>query len=116
MRRAHNIGMPEQRIRVRWLLGEHVERCAGHLAGIERHAQRLLVDQAAARAIDDAHPFFHFGERSRVDDVLGLFGERGVQRDEIRTLEQLVELDFVHADIGGALGREERIIGDYAHA
>ena len=42
MRRADDIGMAEQRILRRRLLGEHVEGRAGDLAGIERRAQRLL--------------------------------------------------------------------------
>ena len=87
--------MAEQRILLRRLLGEHVEGRAGDLAGIERRAQRRLVDQAAARAIDDAHALLHLGERRGVDDVPGLVGQRRVQRDEIGAPEQLVELDLV---------------------
>ena len=38
MRRAHHVGMAEQRIFGRRLLGEHVEGGAGDVAGIERGA------------------------------------------------------------------------------
>src|ERR1700682_5912071 len=41
--------------------------------------QRPLVDQAAARAIDDAYALLGFLERGGIDDVAGLVGERGVQ-------------------------------------
>ena len=63
MRRAHDIGMAEQRIFGRGLGHEDVEGGAGDVAGIERGAQRHFVDQTAARAIDDAHALFGLGER-----------------------------------------------------
>ena len=99
MRRAHHVGMPEQRVLGGRLLGEYVEGRAGDMAGIERSAQRHLVDQPAARAIDDAHALLHRGERLGVDDVLGLLGQRRVQGDEIGAPEQLVELDLLDAEI-----------------
>jgi len=39
-----------------------------------------------------------------------------MQRDEIRALEQILELDFFDADIDGAFRRQERIVGDHLHA
>ena len=78
MRRADNVGMPEQHVRGSGLLDEHIERGTCNLLGIERFDQRLLVDQAAARAIDDADALFHFRQRRGVDDVFGLLGQRGV--------------------------------------
>ena len=61
-------------------------------------------------------PFFIFANAAASTMFLRLLGQRRVQRDEIRALEQLVELDLVHADIDGALGREERVVGDDPHA
>ena len=115
MRRAHDVFVPEQRILGRRLDREHVEGGAGDMAGIERRPQRRLVDQPAARAIDDAHAAAHFLERLLVDDVPGLLGERRVQGDEIGAPEQLVELDLLDAEIGRPLGRQERIEGDHLH-
>ena len=46
MRRAHHVGMAEQRVSRSRLLDEHVEGRARDLAGIERRAQRRLVDEA----------------------------------------------------------------------
>ena len=57
MRRRHDMGMSEQRVGLRRLLDEHVERRARHMAGVERRTQRDLVNQPAARAIDDPHAF-----------------------------------------------------------
>jgi hypothetical protein len=45
---------------------EHVETGAGHLAGLQRRDQRLLDDQAAAGAVDDAHAGLHLGDRFAV--------------------------------------------------
>ena len=98
MRRAHHVGMAEQRIRGRRLLGEHVEGRARDVAGIERRAQRRLVDQPAARAVDDAHALLHRRERLAVDDVLGLLGQRRMQGDEIGAPDQLVELHLLDAE------------------
>ena len=85
------------------------------MAALQRIVQRRLVDQAAARAIDDAHALFHFLQRRGIDDVLGLVGERGVQRDEIGALEQFLELDLLDAEVQRALRRQERIVGDHLH-
>ncbi len=116
MRRAHHVGMAEQRIGRRRLLDEHVEGRARDLPGIERLPQRLLVDQPAARTIDDAHALLHRRDRSGIDDVLGLVGQRRVQRDEVGALEQFRKIDLLDSKIARALGRQERIVGDHLHA
>ena len=115
MRRAHHVGMAEQRILGRRLLGEDVEGGAGHVPGIDRGAQRLLIDQSAARAIDDAHAFLHRRDRPGVNDSFRLLRERRVQGHEIRTPEQFGEIHLVHAELRRPLGREERIVGDHFH-
>ena len=74
-----------------------------------------LDDQPAARAVDDAHAVLHPGDRRRIDDVAGLVGQRRVQRDEVGARQQLVELDLLDAELGGALLRQERVVGDDVH-
>ncbi len=83
MRRGDDVGMAEQRVRRRRLFDEDVEGRAGDMAGIERRAQGRLVDQAAARAIDDAHALLGLGEVLGRQDVLGLRRHRRVQGDEV---------------------------------
>ena len=61
------------------------------LAGAERIEQRLLVDELAARGVDEADPVLHARERRRVEQARGLAGEREVQRDEVRPGEELFE-------------------------
>ena len=79
MRRADDVRMAEQRIVLGRLLDEDVEGGAGDMAGIERRAQRLLVDQAAARAVDDAHALLGLGEFS-AERMLRVFSVIGVCR------------------------------------
>ena len=109
------LAQAEQRALLGRLHLEHVEGGAADVARLEGRGQRALVDQAAARAVDDAHALLGLGQRGGVDDVAGPVGERGVQRDEIGAAQQVVELDLLHAQLHGALGREEGIEGDHLH-
>src|ERR1041384_3501518 len=65
-------------------------------AVIERRPQRRLVNEPAARAIDDAYALADPGKRLGVKNVLGFFGERRVQRDEVGAPQQLLQLDLFH--------------------
>ena len=109
MRRAHDILHAEQRVVGRRLDLEHVDAGARHLAALQRFDQVGLDDQAAARAIDDAHAVLHRGDRLGVDDVAGLVGQRRVQRDEIGAGEQLVQFDLFDAEFRSPLFRQERV-------
>ena len=115
MRRADQARRPEQRIVLRRLLGEHVERRAGDMTAVERVLQRRFVDQPAARAIDDAHALLGLRQRLAAEDAAGLVGQRRVQRDEVGAGEQLVQLDLVDAKFDRAFGRQERVVGDDLH-
>ncbi len=58
VRRATTPSRAQQRVVLRRrLFREDVERGAGDLAGTDRVRERRFVDDAAARAVDDAHPF-----------------------------------------------------------
>ena len=94
---------------------EHIEGGAGDMARFERVIERVLDDEAAARAIDDAHALLHLGDRRRIDDAARLVGQRRVQRDEIGAAEDVVELDLLDADLDRPLRRQERIEGDDLH-
>ena len=115
MRRADDVGLAEQAALRRRLLAEYVDGGAGDMAGSQRLAQRRLIDQFAAGAVDQPHAFFHQRQRFGIDDVAGLVGQRRVQRDEIGAAPQFVELDFFDAEMDGALGGQIRIVGDHFH-
>src|SRR4029079_1142657 len=87
----------EQRRRLRRLLAEHVQRRARQLSRSQRLQHRALVDDAAARAVDQVRPLLHLRERRAVEQVLRLGDERNVQRDEVRLRDQLVERHGLHA-------------------
>ena len=115
MRRRHDLLVAEQDIRGRRLFLEHVERGAGDMSGVERRLQRLLVDQPAAGAIDDARALLHLGDGFRGKDVLGLGRHRHMQGDEIGPRQKIVEFDLLDAKIQRPLGRQIRIVSDDAH-
>ena len=115
MRRADEIGRAEQRRGLGRLLDEHIERGAADMAAVEPFLQRHLVDQATARAIDDAHALLGLGQRLGGEDVARLVGQRRVQRDEVGARQQLVERHLLYTHLHRPLGGEERIEGHHLH-
>ena len=77
--------------------------------------ERRLVDQAAARAIDDPDALLGLRQILAREDVAGLIGERRVEGDEIGAGEQVVELDLLDSEVQRPLGGQERIVGDHLH-
>ena len=100
----------------RFLL-EDVDGRAGHMARSEGVGQGLLVDQAAAGAVDDARAFFQLGQPGGIEHVLGFVGQRHVHGDEIGVREGVLEIfdQFDLQGLGAGLG-EVRIVGQDAHA
>ena len=94
---------------------EHVERGAGDAARRQRLEQRRLVDQPAARAIDQAQALLGQFQRLGVDDVPGLFRQRRMQGDEIGAAQQFLERDLFDAEIARPLVGQKRIVGDHLH-
>ena len=106
----------EQRSRVR-LAGEDVERGTGDLPGLERLEQRILVDELAARGVDDADAVPGSLERAPVDGRARLVGQRQMQRDDVRRREDgLLRRCSLHAQLPKALSGDERVERDDAHA
>ena len=113
---GHHVLMPEQDVLVGRLPREHVEGGARHLARLERLVQVRLLDQPAARAIDDAHARLHATDRLGIDDAPRRVGEWDVKGDEIGPAEQLVERHLLDMKRRGPFGREVGIVGDHLHA
>jgi hypothetical protein len=87
------------------------------MLAIQRIDQRLLIDQTAAGAVDDAHAGLHLGDGSGIDDVLRVLSVSGVcsvmksarlRRSSSSTLSTPMSL--------ARSGRQERIEGDDLHA
>src|SRR5215813_1239651 len=116
VRRDDHFVQPEQRIvRRHGLLLEDVERGARELARFYRVVKRPLVDQPAARRIDDAHAVLHLGEGRRADDAARLFGKRRMNGDEIGPLEDFVQRAQLNAGAHGHVLGDERVVSDDLH-
>ena len=94
---------------------EHVDRRAGNLSRVQGDEQRVLVDQAAARAINDSHAGLHPRQGGRTNDVASLRRERSVNRDVVAAPPQVVERQACDAQLGRAFGREEGVETDHVH-
>ena len=101
----------------RRLLLEDVERGAADLARLDRVGERGLVDEIAARGVDDADAFACArASRSALTRLARLRRRRHVQRHVVGAREQVVERDELHAEVGRDLLGDERIVGDDPHA
>ena len=98
------------------LLRVHVEAGAGDAALLEGGVQRRLVDDPAARGVDDADRRLDLVQRLVADETEGLGGLGQVHGDEVGDLEQLVEGQQLHAHLRGARGLHVRVVGDDLHA
>ena len=115
MRGANDVRMAKQRIVGGRLLDEHVEGRARDMAAIEQGAQRRLIDQAAARAIDDSNALLGLGEIRSREDVLRLRRHWRVNADEVGAREKIVEFDLFDAEVERPLRRKKRIVSDDVH-
>ena len=96
--------------------GEHVEARRRDLTGLERVVERLLVDDAAARRVDDDQVRPGAGELLGADQADRLRGLGQVHRQEVRLGHQLLETDHPHPHLGRAPGLDVRVVGDHVHA
>ncbi|MCG3162255.1 MAG: hypothetical protein JMDDDDMK_03496 [Acidobacteria bacterium] len=111
----HFVERQQRMIRRHRLLLENIERGSRDLARFDRVVERLFVNQTAARAVDDAHAAFHFSEGRLTDDAARFFGQRRVNGDEIRPLEDFVERGKFDARARGDIFGDERIVSDDLH-
>ncbi len=116
MRGADDLVQLEERGVGAGLLGVHIEAGAGDAALLERRVQRLLVDDPAARGVDDADGRLDLVQRLVTDETEGLGGLRQVHGDEVRDLEQLVEREELDAHLRGPRGLDVGVVGDDLHA
>ena len=107
--------LEERRVGAR-LLGEHVEPGGGDLAGLQGVVQRLLVDDAATRGVDQHQAGTGPSELVGADQAHGLGGLGQVHADEVRLGHQLLEADHAHPHLGGATGLHVGVVGDHVHA
>ncbi len=112
VRRDDDVLVLEQRPGVR-LGGEHVDRGARDLAGVERLEERVLVDELAARDVDDADPVLRRRELLAPEQAARLLGQRQVEREEVRRREHLLERARpVDAERPEGIRRDVRVVGE----
>lgn len=89
-----------------------IQRHAAKVPGLQRGQQRRLVDQLAARHIDQPGAGFHAGQLARADQVPRLAVQHAVQRYRVTALEHLTE---VNAALDRHVGRV-RVVTEHLHA
>ncbi|CAO0830338.1 hypothetical protein SMICM17S_02097 [Streptomyces microflavus] len=98
------------------LLRVHIEAGAGDAALLECGVQRLLVDDPAARGVDDADRGLHLVQRLVPDETEGLGGLGQVHGDEVGDFEELVQAEELDAHLRGAGGLDVGVVRDDLHA
>src|SRR5439155_16841410 len=115
MRSDDDVLQLEQRPRVR-LCREDVERDRRDLAGARGFEQRLLVDELAARRVDDPHAVAHLRKRPSAEKASGLLIQRQVQREEISFGENLLRaLGALDPELAKSVFRDEGVVREDAH-
>ena len=115
MGRRHKVRCSKEDVLLGGLFGEDVERRPRNVTLVEGLAQSDLVHQTAPGAVDDAHALLGLGDGFGRQDVAGLVGQGRVQGDEVGAGEKIVQLHLLHPELHGALGGQERVIGDHLH-
>ena len=82
---------------------------------VEQLRQSRLVDQSAARAIDDPNARFRFRKVFRAQNIARLISQRRVQSDEISPFEQAIKCDFLNAHFNRAILCQKGIKCDHFH-
>ena len=94
---------------------EHVEPGARDPTLGQRLDERALVDEAAARGVDQEGGRLHQRQTLAVDELVGLGAVRRMDRDEIRLAEHIFELDQLDPFRRGIGRIGDRIVGQHAH-
>jgi hypothetical protein len=119
VRREQQVGRTGERRSGGQRLGvEHVERRAAELPARERRRDGRLVDDAAARGVDQDRAALHRREPSRVDEVPRRRDQRHVQRDDVGLREQRLETARLDARVAPRrrVRRQRDVVADRAHA
>jgi hypothetical protein len=77
--------------------------------------ERALVDDRAARGVDQVGARLHQREPARVDQAAGRFVQRAVDGQEVGFAKQRVEVDQADADLGRDLRIGDRVVRDAVH-
>src|SRR6185437_5569327 len=91
-----DVGKPQQRpIMRRRLDSEGVKHSAAELSGLERIVERLIIDQRAARSVDEERARLHPRQRIAIDESCRLWRDPRMQADDVGLLQQLAQRDML---------------------
>jgi hypothetical protein len=115
VRGDHDAVVVEQRALGARLDPEHVQPGARDTAVLEGQVKGLLVHDAAAGGVDDAHRRLHQPQLAVADEAerLGRLGQ--VDGDEVALAQQLLQAHQPDAELRGAGGLDVRVVGDDVH-
>src|SRR4051794_11489134 len=117
MRREHDVVHLAQRMIHRQRLDvEHVEAGARDLVLAQRGEHRGLVDDGAARGVDEVGRRLHQSELLRADEAACALGQDDVNGDEVGLPEQVVFAHIVDPDLLALLRRQVLAPGDHLHS
>src|SRR3546814_13962710 len=101
VRRRDEAGRAEQRRCLCRLLYEHIQSSARDMARVQRVLERLLVEQAAARAVADAHALLRLGEILAAQGIALAVRDRRVERDDVGKGQKVDERELSEAHFHG---------------
>src|SRR5262245_11701324 len=100
----------------RRLLHEDIEGGTAKMTRLQRRDERLLIDDAASGAVEDASALLHASELRGADQVACLVGQRRVDGEEVAARQELVEVgDRLDPELSGPFRSEERVEADHLH-
>src|SRR5690606_9426628 len=82
----------------------------------QRVDQLVLLDDLAARRVDDDRRALHARQLASADQAVRRFGQRNVQRNDVGLLDQVVERDTLDVELERTLVGQVRITHDDVHA
>ena len=119
MRREDDIGRAGQRrAGGQGLVGEDIDRRAGQVPGGEQLGERRLVDNPAARRVDQHRARLHRLHHLAAEEAPGLGGQRHVQRHDVALAQQVLQRRAANAGYrpDQRVLVDQRIVRDDLHA
>jgi hypothetical protein len=96
-----------------FVFGVDVVQIAQPLLGLDR-AQRLLVDDAEAGAVDNGGALLHEADQLGADQAARALAARDVERDIIALAEDLLQRRGLDAEVAQAVAVDQRVVTQHA--